>query len=45
MDPRVVALVVVSALLHALWNAALKKQPDPEGALGRRLRSTRVATV
>jgi drug/metabolite transporter (DMT)-like permease len=32
MDPRVVALVVVSALLHALWNAALKRQPDPEGA-------------
>jgi drug/metabolite transporter (DMT)-like permease len=24
--------VVASALLHALWNAALKRQPDPEGA-------------
>jgi drug/metabolite transporter (DMT)-like permease len=24
--------VVASALLHALWNALLKRQPDPEGA-------------
>ncbi len=32
MEPLVVALVIASAFLHALWNAALKKQPDPEGA-------------
>jgi len=32
MEPAVVALVVASALLHALWNAALKQQADPEGA-------------
>lgn len=32
MEPLVVALVIASAVLHALWNAVLKKQPDPEGA-------------
>ncbi len=32
MPPVVAALVVCSALLHALWNAALKRQGDPEGA-------------
>jgi drug/metabolite transporter (DMT)-like permease len=32
MPPLVAGLVVISALLHALWNAALKRQPDPEGA-------------
>jgi len=32
MDPAVSALIVASALLHALWNAALKRQPDPEAA-------------
>jgi drug/metabolite transporter (DMT)-like permease len=32
MPPLVVTLIVASALLHALWNAALKRQHDPEGA-------------
>lgn len=32
MELSVAVLVVASALLHALWNAALKRQPDPEGA-------------
>jgi drug/metabolite transporter (DMT)-like permease len=31
MEPLFVALVVGSAFLHALWNAMLKRQPDPEG--------------
>jgi len=32
MEPLVVLLVVGSAFLHALWNAGLKRQADPEGA-------------
>jgi drug/metabolite transporter (DMT)-like permease len=32
MSPLVAALVVCSALLHALWSALLKRQGDPEGA-------------
>lgn len=32
MSPLVVVLVVGSAFLHALWNALLKRQGDPEGA-------------
>jgi drug/metabolite transporter (DMT)-like permease len=32
MPPLIAPLVVASALLHALWNAALKRQADPEGA-------------
>jgi drug/metabolite transporter (DMT)-like permease len=32
MQPLVAALICLSALLHALWNAALKRQADPEGA-------------
>lgn len=32
MEPLFVALVIASAFLHALWNALLKRQPDPEGA-------------
>ena len=32
MQPLLVVLIVGSALLHALWNAALKLQRDPEGA-------------
>jgi drug/metabolite transporter (DMT)-like permease len=32
MPPLIAALVLLSALLHALWNASLKRQPDPEGA-------------
>jgi drug/metabolite transporter (DMT)-like permease len=32
MQPLVAALIFASAFLHALWNAALKRQADPEGA-------------
>jgi drug/metabolite transporter (DMT)-like permease len=32
MQPLVAALIVASAFLHALWNAALKRQRDPEAA-------------
>ena len=32
MAPAVTALVLASALLHALWNAALKRQRDPSSA-------------
>ena len=32
MQPLVAALIIVSAFLHALWNAALKLQPDREAA-------------
>jgi drug/metabolite transporter (DMT)-like permease len=32
MQPLVAALIVTSAFLHALWNAALKQQRDLEGA-------------
>jgi drug/metabolite transporter (DMT)-like permease len=32
MQPAVAALIVGSAFLHALWNALLKRQRDPEGA-------------
>lgn len=32
MPPQVALLIVGSAFLHALWNALLKRQPDPEGA-------------
>jgi drug/metabolite transporter (DMT)-like permease len=32
MQPLVVGLILASALLHALWNAILKRQPEPEVA-------------
>ena len=32
MQPAVAALIVASAFLHALWNALLKRQRDPESA-------------
>jgi len=32
MQPLVTTLILASALLHALWNAMLKRQRDPEGA-------------
>ena len=32
MDPVLAALVLVSAALHPLWNALIKRDPRPEGA-------------
>jgi len=32
MQPAAALLVIISAFLHALWNAALKQQKDPETA-------------
>lgn len=33
MSPAVVALVLASALVHAAWNALLKRHRDPEAAV------------
>ncbi len=32
MEPRIAALVLLSAFLHPLWNALIKDDPRPEGA-------------
>ena len=33
MDPTALALVLISALCHAVWNALLKRHGDPDSAL------------
>jgi len=45
VDGVVVAAALLSALLHAAWNAAVKAAPDPRGAMAAQVVASGLAAV